>query len=86
MKDIVEEADQITTFKGKLSENANTLLQAINSVEAYQQKVIHVAVYANLLVSADGSDPVNQGAAARAGLHLLQSAPRFLSLKQSFLT
>ncbi|MDM8102728.1 MULTISPECIES: oligoendopeptidase F [Oceanobacillus] len=70
LKDIVEEADQITTFKGKLSENANTLLQAINSVEAYQQKVIHVAVYANLLVSADGSDPVNQGAAAKSGAAL----------------
>ncbi|MFD1389163.1 oligoendopeptidase F [Oceanobacillus oncorhynchi subsp. oncorhynchi] len=70
LKDIVEEADQITAFKGKLSENANTLLHAINTAEAYQQKVIHVAVYANLLVSADGSDPANQGAAAKSGAAL----------------
>jgi len=70
LKDIVEEADQITAFKGKLSENANTLLHAIKTAEAYQQKVIHVAVYANLLVSADGSDPANQGAAAKSGAAL----------------
>lgn len=79
LKEIVEEVDQITAFKGKISENANTLLEAIQTAEAYQQKVIHVAVYANLLVSADGSDPANQGAAAKSS-----SALATISSKLSF--
>ncbi|MFD1067875.1 oligoendopeptidase F [Oceanobacillus locisalsi] len=70
LKEIVEEADQIIAFKGKLSKNANTLLEALKTAEGYQQKVIRVAVYANLLVSADGSDPANQGAAAKSSTTL----------------
>lgn len=70
LQEAVQGAEQITAFKGKLSENAQTLSKALKTAEAYQQKVIHVAVYANLLISADGSDPANQSAAAKSGAAL----------------
>ncbi|GIO21646.1 oligoendopeptidase F [Oceanobacillus sp. J11TS1] len=70
LEEIVPEADQITAFKGKLSDSAKTLLEALKTTEAYQEKVIHVAVYANLLISADGSDSSNQSAAAKSGAAL----------------
>lgn len=70
LQEAVQEVDQITAFKGKLSESAKTLSAALKTAETYQQKVIHVAVYANLLISADGSDPSNQSAAAKSGAAL----------------
>ncbi len=70
LQEAVQGAEQITAFKGKLSESAQTLSKALKATEAYQQKVIHVAVYANLLISADGSDPANQSAAAKSGAAL----------------
>lgn len=79
LQSAVQEAEQITAFKGRLSESAKTLSKALKTTEAYQQKVIHVAVYANLLISADGSDPSNQSAAAKSGAALAE-----ISSKLSF--
>lgn len=80
LKEIVAEADQVTAFKGKLSDNAETLLKALKTTEAYQEKAIKVAVYANLLLSADGSAPANQSAAAKSG-----AAVAMINSKLSFL-
>ncbi|GGP09603.1 oligoendopeptidase F [Oceanobacillus neutriphilus] len=79
LQEAIQGADQITAFKGKLSESAQTLSKALKTAEAYQEKVIHVAVYANLLISADGSDPANQSAAAKSGAALAE-----ISSKLSF--
>ncbi len=57
--------DKITVYKGKVLENASTLLEVIQAIEAYQQQVIRVATYASLKISADGSDAANQANAAR---------------------
>ncbi len=86
LQEIVEEVDRITAFKGKLSENANTLAEALEAAEAYRQKVIHVAVYANLLASADGSDPANQSAAAKSGAALATISSKFSFFETELLT
>lgn len=59
------DVDKVTAYKGKVLENAGALLEAIQTLEAYQQQVIRVAVYASLKISSDGSDPANQANAAR---------------------
>src|SRR5699024_12389067 len=51
--------------KGKHGQDAKTLLAAAQAFEAYQKRLIRVATYANLRVSADGSDPENQADAAK---------------------
>ncbi|MFC4024506.1 oligoendopeptidase F [Oceanobacillus longus] len=57
---IQEVVSEIIDYRGKLHTDSNTLLQALKTLEAFQQRVIRVAVYANLRASADGSDPDNQ--------------------------
>lgn len=66
LQSIQEDIDLVTNFKGKLTKDAQTLLQAIHELEAYQQRVFHVIVYTSLLTSADGTDPVNQSAYSKA--------------------
>ncbi|MDO6449289.1 oligoendopeptidase F [Oceanobacillus profundus] len=60
-KDVTE----ITAYKGKLGSDSNTLLQALQALEAFQQKLTRVSVYAMLRSSADGSDPDNQRDSAK---------------------
>ncbi|WP_249870153.1 oligoendopeptidase F [Oceanobacillus saliphilus] len=57
---IQEAVSEVTDYKGKLTSDSATLFLAFKKLEAYQQRVIRVAVYANLRSSADGSDPDNQ--------------------------
>lgn len=59
-----DDANQVTAFKGKLTESAETLLDAIQTMEAFQEQVIQVATYSSLKANADGSDPENQRDAA----------------------
>lgn len=59
-----KEAEKVTVFRGKVTEDATTLLQALKALENYQEKVLRVATYSNLKVQADGSDPANQRDAA----------------------
>jgi len=56
----------VTRFKGCLAEGPAVLLECLEAREALMEQYIRVYTYANLRVSADGSDPANQAAAARA--------------------
>lgn len=55
----------VTDYKGKLNTDAKTLLDCLQALDAYQQRLIRVATYASLRSSADGSDPDNQRDAAK---------------------
>lgn len=77
--DIKQDLDGVTTYKGRLTDNATTLIEAIKAREAYQQQLTKVATYASLRISADGSDPANQRDAAK-----VSSALAEISAKLSF--
>lgn len=63
---IQEDTAKVTKFKGKLVTDADTLLEALQTLEDFQQQVIRVSVYASLKSSADGSDSDNQRDSAMA--------------------
>lgn len=77
--DIKQDLDGVTTYKGRLIDNATTLIEAIKARETYQQQLTKVATYASLRISADGSDPANQRDAAK-----VSSALAEISAKLSF--
>ncbi|MDQ0177447.1 oligoendopeptidase F [Bacillus chungangensis] len=65
-KAIQEDLPIVTKFKGKLGEQAKNLLDCLKAADALEQRMIHVATYANLQLSGDGTDPGNQSDAAKA--------------------
>ncbi|MCG5102003.1 oligoendopeptidase F [Oceanobacillus alkalisoli] len=67
IESLEKEAEQVTAFKGKVTETATTLHRALAALESYREKVVRVATYSNLKVNADGSDPDNQRDAALTG-------------------
>src|SRR5699024_3681723 len=50
----------VLDYKSKIRNDADTLLGAIQTMEAYMQRIIKVGSYAMLKISADGSDSANQ--------------------------
>ncbi|MDX8044448.1 oligoendopeptidase F [Gracilibacillus sp. S3-1-1] len=60
-----EDVSQVTAFKGKLVNDATTLLNGLTTYENFMKRVISAATYANLRNSADGSDPANQRDASK---------------------
>ncbi|MHA6251659.1 oligoendopeptidase F [Oceanobacillus sp. CAU 1775] len=79
LETIEAEADKVLQYKGRVLENASTVLEAIKEMEAYNEKMVRVAVYANLKLSGDGSDSSNQRDAARVSSVLAK-----ISAKLSF--
>lgn len=67
LESLEKEAEQVTAFKGKVTETATTLHRALAALKSYREKVVRVATYSNLKVTADGSDPDNQRDAALTG-------------------
>jgi|SRR5699024_2137460 len=57
---IQTDISEVTYYKGKLGENADTLLNCLIAAEKFEQRVIRVATFANLRANADGADPKNQ--------------------------
>ncbi len=57
----------VTAFKGRLGEGAATYLACLEALEALQGEFMRVGSYASLNLSADGTSPANQAAAARVG-------------------
>ncbi|MFD2208448.1 oligoendopeptidase F [Virgibacillus halophilus] len=62
---VIKDVNQITHFKGKLTENAKNLRDGLTTLENYQNRLILAATYASLRSSADGSDSANQRDSAR---------------------
>ena len=60
-----EGLEKITPYKGRLAESAEVLYEALTAVQDFQKELIPIATYASLKMNADGTDPNNQGNAAR---------------------
>ncbi|MCB5237403.1 oligoendopeptidase F [Niallia circulans] len=57
---IEEDIPTVTQYKGKLSQDAKTLLDCLKARDALSERLARVLTYANLNQSTDGSNPVNQ--------------------------
>ncbi|GGA73670.1 oligoendopeptidase F [Ornithinibacillus halotolerans] len=62
---VQEDITEVTKFQGKLGNDAKTLLECLQTLEAYEQRLVRVFTYASLKSSADGSDPENQRDSAK---------------------
>ncbi|MBS3680512.1 oligoendopeptidase F [Ornithinibacillus massiliensis] len=70
---------EVTKYKGKLGNDAKTLLNCLTTLEKYRERFVRVFTYASLKSSADGSDPDNQRDSAR-----VSSAGASIGAKLSF--
>lgn len=55
----------VTSFKGKIHENAKALLECLQVKDALTERVARVMTFASLRQSEDGTNPVNQANSAR---------------------
>lgn len=76
---IQNDVTEITQYKGKLGNDAETLLNCLTTLENYRERLTRVGTYASLKASADGSDPENQRDSAR-----VSSAGASIGAKLSF--
>lgn len=65
LQEIQEDADALVSYKDTLTESATNMAACLLNYEKVQLKMIRVSTYASLLMSGDGSDPVNQSNAAK---------------------
>ncbi len=73
LKKLPELTDALCVFKGKLAQNAETLLSALKAEEALNRTLENVFHYANLLNEADQSDSTSQDKVNRAMMAYTQS-------------
>ncbi|MGN8646507.1 oligoendopeptidase F [Gracilibacillus sp. HCP3S3_G5_1] len=85
-KAIQADVSLVTAYKGKLVSNANTLLNGLTAYETFLQRLNCLATYANLRVSADGSDPINQRDAAKANAALASINAKLSFIQVELLT
>ncbi len=83
---IQESVGEVTQYKGKLGENAQTLYQCMIALEALQKRMIHTATYANLKINADGVDPDNQRDAAKISAVFAQISAKLSFFETELLT
>lgn len=67
LKAVQNDFYKVTTYKGKLAENAKMLLSCLQAKDALDERVMRVATFSSLRLSEDGTNPVNQANAARVG-------------------
>ncbi|MEW9675014.1 oligoendopeptidase F [Lentibacillus sp. L22] len=79
-------ADQITPFKGKVTDNAATLTACLKQLEELQARIIRIATYANLKLSGDGSDPQNQANSAKTASVLATIGAKLSFIDSELLT
>ncbi|TMN23050.1 oligoendopeptidase F [Lentibacillus cibarius] len=65
LKAIQANVSDVTQYKGRLTANAQNLLNGLQAYENFQKRLIRVSTYASLKSSADGSDPENQADSAK---------------------
>jgi len=77
---VQQDVINVTQYKGKLGDNAKTLLSALESYDTYLERIVRVGTYANLRISTDGSDANYQADAIK-----FASAYAQINAKLSFL-
>ncbi len=70
LSSVQEEIKNITIYKDKLTSNPATLLEALQTIDAFEKRLIRVGTYASLKINADGSDANNQRDAAKVSTAL----------------
>jgi oligoendopeptidase F len=83
---VIEAIPTVTQYKGKLGESADNLLNCIKAQELIQEKVVRIATYANLRISEDGTDPVNQSDTSRIGSVLAKVNAAFSFINSEILS
>lgn len=86
LKEIQQEVTNVTKYKGQLGKSATVLVDCLIALEQFEKKVIHVATYASLRASADGSDAENQGDSARVSSVLAQIGAKLSFVESELLT
>ncbi|MGM0922868.1 MAG: oligoendopeptidase F [Bacillota bacterium] len=67
---IERDAAQIRTYRGKLGDGANSLLECLQAEENLSKKIVRAGTYISLQQSADGTNPEHQGNYSRfAAVH-----------------
>ena len=80
LNSINEELVSVTKFKGKLKDNAKTLLDCLLAKDELTERVMRVMTYASLRQSEDGTNPENQANSSRVSSMISQ-----VSAKLSFI-
>lgn len=77
---VEDDIGTVTRFQGKLGEGPQTFLACLEAQEELRKKLIPVMSYASLNLSADGTSPAAQAAAARVGalMATIQAATSFV--------
>lgn len=65
LESIQNDAQQVVSFATKLHTNGETLYEALKTLEQFQQRMIHLATYATLQISTDGTNSEHQGRMAQ---------------------
>src|SRR5690625_986296 len=86
LNDLKDSAEKVLAFKGKLAESADVLHEALTAVQDFQKEVIPVATYASLKASADGTNPENQGNAARVSATMARLGAELSFVESELLT
>lgn len=83
---VKEDVTEVTAYKGKLDSDAETLLNCLETLFAYQKRLIRVATYASLRSSADGSDPENQRDASKISAAMADIGAKLSFVESELLT
>lgn len=83
---IQEDVKNIIAYKGKLTSNAATLLEALQVIDIFQKRLIKVSTYASLKINADGSDANNQRDVAKASTALAKISAELSFIESELLS
>ncbi|MBU5468365.1 oligoendopeptidase F [Virgibacillus sp. MSJ-26] len=86
LQSIQNDVQEVTKFRGKLGEDAETLLNCLTTLADFQKRVIRVATYASLRSNADGSDPENQRDSAKVASALASIGAKLSFIESELLT
>lgn len=65
LKSVQNDIQTVTQYKGRLSEDAKTLLDCLLAKDSLSERVMRVMTFAHLRQSEDGTNPINQANSAR---------------------
>lgn len=86
LQSIQNDVQEVTKFRGKLGEDAETLFNCLTTLADFQKRVIRVATYASLRSNADGSDPENQRDSAKVASALASIGAKLSFIESELLT
>ncbi|GGO06254.1 oligoendopeptidase F [Saccharibacillus kuerlensis] len=82
---VLQSANEVTKFKGRLGESASILLECLNAQEDIMQRARKVGAYAYLRQTEDGTNPDNQARSAKSGDALTKLASEFTFIESEIL-